>query len=254
MKIVFVWSCGPITFYFFIFLVSLFDFYAIFLVSLIDMIVAFIFSLFVSSCSGERPPTQPIPDAALAYENTLKHMHQRILTKDIWRGKFVQEKFLPALKKPLRQTGLFVWQPSQDRILWRVELPFERFMLLTQDGLRLPKQATSTAGTMPVQAASFVSLFARTFSSLFKLDESAFNHDFKISINMHKSGVQLILRPQDEWIKKAIEQIVVETSHDFINCISVLDKQGFNTLIQLTDVVSNMGELSLQEQAWLSLF
>lgn len=110
------------------------------------------------------------------------------------RGRYVQQKRLHEVPRPLRAEGSFLFVRGLG-IAWRTEVPFESELVITQSDIIQREGATTTLHVSAAQQPG-IRVVAGIFNAVFALDFDALGAMFELYSRRNGDRWELGLRPR----------------------------------------------------------
>lgn len=162
------------------------------------------------------------------------------------RGRFVQQRNLAGLAKPLASSGDFLFARGTG-IEWHTRQPFDSQFILTHDGMTQRdeggEQTRISAADQPA-----LTVVSRVFFALFALDFDALSQDFTMA--GHQDGKEpwhLLLRPRTAALGSVFKQATI-SGDATVKTVVLDDANGDSTVIELRDVQYDSKGLSADER------
>jgi hypothetical protein len=162
------------------------------------------------------------------------------------RGRFVQQRNLAGLAKPLESSGDFLFARGTG-IEWHTRQPFDSQFILTHDVMT---QRDEGGEPMRISAADqpALTVVSRVFFALFALDFDALSQDFTMSGGA--SGTEpwhLLLRPKTPALASVFKQAMI-SGDATVKTVILDDANGDSTIIDLNDVQYDSKGLTADER------
>lgn len=170
----------------------------------------------------------------------------RSLTKaQVVRGKFVQQRRLAGLARPLESTGDFLFARGIG-IEWHTAQPFDSQFILTHDGIT---QRDEGGESLRISAADqpALTVVSRVFFALFALDFDALSQDFTMHGVDSKPQWTLTLTPRTAALGSVFKQALIRGDAT-VASVTLEDANGDSTVIDLRDVTYDPKGLSADER------
>lgn len=176
----------------------------------------------------------------------------RILSDgEILRGRFVEERRIKGLEKPVRSEGRFVVAPGHG-VIWAVEKPLPLTFVFTESGM------VQTVGNMPLlqQAAvkgSFLSRAPAMLSAALAGNWKRLENDFSIKRSGTGKSWKVKITPKAENGLKAPFSSITATGKSYVERAEVLRLDGLTDSYIFKDQSITLGPPAGAEAAMLSL-
>lgn len=196
---------------------------------------AALLSLMLSAGAAQAATPAPLaPVADVEALATLTGAASRSLqTARAIRGKFVQQRHLAGLSKPLESSGTFLFA-REAGIEWHTLVPFDSQFLLTESGIT---QRDEGGETLRIEASDqpALTVVSRVFFALFSLDFTALSHDFEMRGARAATGWRLELTPRSEALRKVFRQAAL-TGDTAVQRVVLEEGSGDSSTIDLSAV------------------
>lgn len=147
------------------------------------------------------------------------------------RGRYLQQKTLQGVPRPLEAEGTFVFVRGRG-IAWRTVRPFESELVITPTDVILREGGRVSMHLAAARQPS-VRIVAEIFTAVFALDFEALAARFELFSRPVGAGWELGLRPR-AGAAPAVKQIVV-SGQQHVERVRVSDANGDDTDIRLRD-------------------
>jgi outer membrane lipoprotein-sorting protein len=151
--------------------------------------------------------------------------------------KFVEEKHVALLARPLRSTGTIYF--ARDRGIARTTLaPRPEQVVLTQRSLRIRKGARIEE--VPLDKTKELRAFAMIFPTLLRGDRGELERAFEIGVHRgDHDWWALAFTPKSDALRKLVRRVVVFGRKAEIVSLQVIEASGDTTDTQLTEIHKN---------------
>lgn len=178
---------------------------------------------------------------------TLEQLQQRFASQPVIRANFVQVRTISGMAQPLVSRGQLVIAQQQG-LWWQQATPFPLTLILDDK-----RMVQSISGQPPqvITADSNPQMFQfnHLLRALFQADEKVLRENF--ALDFHDQGNnrwQLGLTPVAAPLNKIFNRIDLQ-GNQFLNRITLDDKQGDKTEITLSDTRTEPKQLTDEERA-----
>lgn len=166
---------------------------------------------------------------ASAADKSLVDIAQQLEIHERLQGEFQQRKKLHFMTTPLRSFGTFSLSAASG-LSWNVTEPVRSQMQVVDGRVTLDGQVVQDRG---------VGQFMVTIMQAFMAgDLSAVEKDFSAQVSAVPQGWQLQLSPRSVLVRAVISEIIL-TGSSVLQTISILEKNGNQTRIELSNVSDN---------------
>lgn len=160
-----------------------------------------------------------------------QYWQKQMLAKSL-SGKFLQEKHIAVLRKPLVSKGTF--KVENDKVDWMMTFPITKHFTFDQNGIVDHSKSTNQANVISNDQA--LKQFSAIFRPLFTGDKTQLQQFFSINIRkLSEDKWELDLRPKDELLRKGLVNVEL-VINQVVNIIRITETNGDKTLIKLLDV------------------
>ncbi|WP_027708836.1 outer membrane lipoprotein carrier protein LolA [Zooshikella ganghwensis] len=160
-----------------------------------------------------------------------QYWQNQMLAKSL-SGKFLQEKHIAVLRKPLVSKGTF--KVESDKVDWMITFPITKHFTFDQNGIVDHLKSTNQANVISNDQA--LKQFSAIFRPLFTGDKTQLQQFFSINIRkLSEDKWELDLRPKDELLRKGLVNVEL-VINQVVNIIRITETNGDKTLIKLLDV------------------
>ncbi|QEI07634.1 outer membrane lipoprotein carrier protein LolA [Pigmentiphaga aceris] len=181
-----------------------------------------------------------------AHALDLDQLAAQLSSVPLVHGKFVQEKHLRGLPKPLLSQGRFVLERAHG-MLWLMETPVKQDYRIVPAGI----EQRTPEGWKPIRQQAGMAQQSRLFTAVLQGDRSALERDFSLTLSTPASGWQLDLVPKSALLKQIFTSIKI-TGTKYVERIEMSETQGDSTVVRMVD--SNASQpLTAQEKDDLGL-
>lgn len=185
----------------------------------------------------------------LVHADNLQDILHSLSAKPMVRAGFVQDKSLPALKRPLHSEGHLVFVRSRG-MLWLLDKPVNAQLVLTPGKLvqkTAHTQSSLAIGQSPYAAAAGLLL------QLQNGDAGKIEQSFNV-IRADKTGANwtLVLSPKDKGLQKVFAQLQA-SGDSYLRDLQISEPGGASTHLRFLDPHSDPQNLSDDEKALFSL-
>lgn len=193
-------------------------------------------------------PAEPMAVTSAAQLSKLTRDTARSLASaQVVRGRFVQQRHLAGLAKPLESNGRFLFARGKG-IEWHTEKPFDSQFVLTGAGMT---QRDEGGDTLHISVADqpALTVVSRVFFALFALDFDALSQDFSMS-GQSPAGApwQLVLKPKTAALGSVFRQALV-SGDATVKAVRLEDANGDVTEIALQDVQYDRNGVTAEERS-----
>lgn len=169
--------------------------------------------------------------AAHAFE--LSDLSARLQQPQAVQGRFVQERYLVSLSKPLRTEGAFVLQPKR-ALLWQMRKPFAQQLRVRASGIeqwngKHWQKSGSSAGQQK-QMQLFLDLLGGNAQGL--------QQQFDVRLSGTAAAWRLALTPKTALMKQIFTRIDID-GDNAVRAIVLQEKQGDKTVMRFIRVQIN---------------
>ena len=181
---------------------------------------------------GAAPPLAAITNVA-ALESLTGAASRSLKTARAIRGRFVQQRHLAGLVKPLESSGTFLFA-REAGIEWHTLVPFDSQFLLTDAGIT---QRDEGGESLRIEATEqpALTVVSRVFFALFSLDFDALSHDFDMRGGRGARGWQIELTPRSEALRKVFRRALL-TGDAAVERVVLEEGSGDASIIDLSAV------------------
>ena len=190
---------------------------------------------------NSRAEETKAPGAAKASSDVKAPLAGRLASPPVLSGKFVQEKNIVGLKKPLLSQGDFLVVRDKG-VVWRTAKPFAAAVAVTQKGIWSLKQKGTELkreaihqGNLGVAMDMIQKVLSGDLSSLTKV--------FTVAEKGDASAWTLDLKPLDPVVARVIRSIRLQGSKH-VDHVEYAEANGDKTRIDFSAVADNAGELA----------
>lgn len=185
--------------------------------------------------------------SAPAHAFDLDQLSAQLASVPVVHGKFVQEKHLRGLPKPLSSEGRFVLERSRG-LLWLMETPVKQDYRIVPDGI----EQRTPEGWKPIRQQPGLAQQSRLFTAVLQGDRTALERDFVLTLGTASASAwQLDLVPKSPLLKQIFTSIRI-TGGQYVERIEMSETQGDSTVVRMTDS-SGSQPVSPQERDDLGL-
>jgi outer membrane lipoprotein-sorting protein len=190
-------------------------------------------------------PAEPVTSAAQLAALT-RDTARSLARAQTVRGRFVQQRHLAGLSRPLESDGRFLFARGTG-IEWHTESPFDSQFILTESGMTQRDEGGETL-RISVADQPALTVVSRVFFALFALDFSALSQDFTMSaVDAPGAPWQLVLKPRTAALGSVFHQALV-TGDSTVKSVRLEDANGDVTEIALRDVQYDPKEMTADER------
>jgi len=177
---------------------------------------------------------------ALAFD--LDTLAAQLAEPDVIRGKFVQEKHLRGLAKPLLSDGIFTLSREYG-LLWQLQRPIEQYYRISPDGI-----ARWSAQSWQMQPKQTVAMRqSRLFLDVLIGDYRGLARDFSLELKGDATHWQIRLIPRSTLIGQIFDHIEIQGGA-LVERIELHETQGDHSVLRLLENTTDHA-LSETEQA-----
>jgi hypothetical protein len=148
-------------------------------------------------------------------------------------GRFVHQKHLTEVPKPLVATGEFTYARNLG-VYWHTQQPFDSVFVLTQKGIVQRDEGAETL-RLSAQEQPAVRVIADIFLALFTLDVTSLSASFDLYGKSQGERWIVGLKPKSATIGSVFTQATITGAKD-VEQVVLLDAHGDRTVIELTDI------------------
>ncbi|MDP8169900.1 outer membrane lipoprotein carrier protein LolA [Pasteurella skyensis] len=149
------------------------------------------------------------------------------------QGDFIQQRFLKALKNPIKTSGQFTLV-AEKGLLWQMKTPFENNLRVTSKGIMQYNGTAWVGNNNNFAQQQQIQLFLGLLSG----DISTLKQQFDLKLTGEKSAWQLDLIP-NSFLMKQIFNIIRLQGSEVVKKIILDEKQGDKTVIQFENIQIN---------------
>lgn len=176
---------------------------------------------------------------AHALDLDLDQLAAQLSSVPLVHGKFVQEKHLRGLPKPLLSEGRFVLARARG-LLWLMETPVKQDYRIVPNGI----EQRTPDGWKAIRQQAGLAQQSRLFTAVLQGDRTALERDFTISLGKPATGWQLDLAPKSELLKQIFTRITI-TGAQYVERIEMNETQGDRTVVRM---MSNSAAQPMSQQ------
>ncbi|WP_085585382.1 MULTISPECIES: outer membrane lipoprotein carrier protein LolA [unclassified Pseudomonas] len=165
----------------------------------------------------------------LANAFDLEQLRDQLAKPDVIHGRFIQEKHLRALPKPLISQGRFVLAKDHG-LLWLLKTPLQQDYRITAQGI-----ARRDAGgwqMLPDKSAGAEQ--NRLFLAVLQGDSSGLQRDFELALSGDAGQWKLTLTPRSVLLKQVFDRIDIGGGA-LVQTIELQETQGDSTVLRMQD-------------------
>ena len=167
--------------------------------------------------------TSSLPAHAL----DLDQLAAQLASVPMVHGKFVQEKHLRGLPKPLLSEGRFVLARARG-LLWLMDTPVKQDYRIVPTGI----EQRTPDGWKAIRQQAGLAQQSRLFTAVLQGDRTALERDFTLSLGTPATGWQLDLAPKSAMLKQIFTRITI-TGAQHVERIEMSETQGDRTVVRM---------------------
>lgn len=168
-------------------------------------------------------------------------MARRLNAAPLLYGKFVQEKAIKGLKKPLISRGDFL--VARDKgVIWRTQKPFAAAVAVTPKGIWSVKETAAGPARSPVHQGN-LGMAMEMIRNVLAGDASALGKTFRTDAGGTDSAWTLALQPKDAGMARFIKSVSLRGGAH-VDAVEYLEANGDATRIVFSDVAAGGGALA----------
>lgn len=160
---------------------------------------------------------------AQSKEITIEQVSKQLSRYPCTRGTFVQEKYIPAIKRSLTSSGTFLIT-SRDGIIWQTEKPYPSIMTV---GMSHISQGTSLETMTRIDTGSnrlFMD-FSNAISSAFSGNLKEIQNSFYTNFSSKGSRWTLLLEPKEAAVNQVVKSIQLQGESD-LETVTMTEQTG----------------------------
>jgi hypothetical protein len=159
--------------------------------------------------------------------DTLPTLLTRILAAHQGHGfasTFTEEKYIPALRRPLRSSGQLVFIPRHG-LYRRLQTPFVQELLMTSEALH-QRQAHGATEVLPLDNLPMAKVFVEAFLALFSGSWETLQAHFQVYFRAQDNHWHLGLKPIHKAMAQVIACLILEGEQECLRHLWVQETHG----------------------------
>lgn len=174
-----------------------------------------------------------LPSFAHAEEWGLDPLMQALAQTRSGHAAFVEKKFIAILDAPVESSGeLFYSAP--DRLEKRTIKPKPESMILDRGMMTIEKKGKKHV--LQLQSYPELAAFIDSIRGTLAGDRAALQRSYKLSLEGDAQNWRLVLIPIDEKMKKVVQEILINGTHDALRSIVIHQADGDSSLMTITPI------------------
>ncbi len=162
-----------------------------------------------------------------------QNISKRLSNSPVVKGKFVQEKKIKILKKPLQSSGFFTVS-AEKGVMWKTLKPFQSTLIVTQSGVW--QEAYGKKAQMTTQSDQVMGQIMGIFFAIFQGREAELKKEFTLFFIQEGAQWELGLKAKKTSVlSKILPQVRISGSSEIQQFISE-DKNGDTLEISFVDL------------------
>lgn len=164
---------------------------------------------------------------------------------DALSARYVEEKFLPTLSRPVRSEGNFIYIRDKG-IAWLMDTPFVMHTIITPEGIFQRIDGETLKQSDAAQRA--MKPILKHIAAIFSGDEAALSEHFEILNRAEKDGLKTtMLTPKSGQLKPFLQGIEI-SGHNYINTVKIVFSTDKYTVIRYSNPQSGLEFIDEKEQ------
>ncbi|MBT0719693.1 LolA family protein [Rosenbergiella collisarenosi] len=182
-----------------------------------------------------------------AKATTVEQVQQTLASHPLVRAHFEQQRTIKGMPQTLNSSGEMVISRTSG-LLWQQTTPFAMRLVLQQDRM-LQQMQDQPPQVMTAQSNPQMFQFNHLLTALFTADRATLDNNFSLTFTpLEKDHWTLSLTPTTTPLDKLFSTITLQGGQ-FIDQVTLLDKQGDATRLVFSQQRSTPTELTATEQA-----
>jgi outer membrane lipoprotein-sorting protein len=192
------------------------------------------------SAHADRPPNEPTPEPSPSVEAILARLESRASAMQTLKTKFIQEKRLAVLSRPLVLRGTISMQ-KPSLFAWHVTEPLRYSLVIQGEVVRQWDEDSGRIQQMSLSSSPPLKIAIRQMRNWFSGAYISMTEEYEVTVVKH-FPVTLKFIPRDSaFAREVIDSIVVvfEEQERYIRQIQMFEKGGDTTLLTFVDTLFN---------------
>lgn len=164
---------------------------------------------------------------------TLEMIRSQLAKYKQVNGSFKQVREIKDLKMNIESSGTFEFKIPLE-LKWNQDKPFRLSIFMEPEKI-VQKNTDGTEQVMTKSQQPVVFMFSSSFLGIFSGDEKLLHQNFTYKATQKEKNWNLILKPRDDLMKKAIQQVEVH-GREYISSVVITETSGHKTTITFSDV------------------
>lgn len=139
---------------------------------------------------------------------TLEEVGQLLSQHPCTRGNFVQEKFIPTIKRPLVSSGKFLITADRG-IIWQTEKPYPSIMVVGRSHVS-QGSSLDTITRLDTSSNRLFMEFSQAISAAFSGDVQKIQDSFHVNFSNDSSHWTLLLEPREKAVAQLVKSIQLQ--------------------------------------------
>lgn len=154
---------------------------------------------------------------------TIEQVSKQLSQYPCTRGDFIQEKYIPSIKRSLTSSGTFLIT-AKEGIIWQTEKPYPSIMTV---GMSHISQGTSLQNMTRIDTGSnqLFMEFSNAISSAFSGDLKVIENSFYTNFSAKGAQWTLLLEPKEEAVNQMVKSIQLQ-GESVLETVTMTEQSG----------------------------